>query len=87
MGGVRTPWIEAPIGTLSGLGQSGGVFGFLFGTTKPFDAAKVARLYPGGKRDYLAQFLRALDDAVSKGFLVAEDREEIATVAAASFNP
>lgn len=86
IGGVRTPWIEAPTATLSGFGQSGGVFGFLFGTTKPFDVAKLARLYPGGKGDYLARFLRALDDAISQGFLVAEDREEIAAVAAASFN-
>jgi hypothetical protein len=87
LGGVRTPWVEAPTAVLSGFGQSGGVFGFLFGTTKPLDAAKLARLYPGGKSDYLARFVPALDDAISKGFLLAEDREEIAAVAAASFNP
>jgi alpha/beta hydrolase family protein len=86
IGGVRTPWVDAPAAVLSGLGQSGGVFGFLFGTTKPFDTAQLSRLYPGGKRDYLARFLSALDNAIAKGFLVAEDREEIAAVAAASFS-
>lgn len=85
-GGIRTPWVDVPTGILSGLGQSGGVFGFLFGTTKLFEAARLARLYPGGKREYVARFVRSLDDAISKGFLVADDREEIAALAAASFN-
>lgn len=85
-GGIRTPWVDVPTGILSGLGQSGGVFGFLFGTTKLFEAASLAGLYPGGKQEYVARFVRSLDEAISKGFLVADDREEIASLAAASFN-
>ena len=33
----------------------------------------------------MARFMRSLDDAISKGFLVADDRNEIAALAAASF--
>ena len=29
-GGVRSPWVDAPTAVLSGLGQSGGTFGFLY---------------------------------------------------------
>jgi Alpha/beta hydrolase domain len=84
-GGVRTPWVDAPIAALSGLGQSGGAFGFLFGTTTPFDAAKLESLYPGGKADYLARFTAALDRAIADGFLLEPDRAEILAVAAASY--
>jgi hypothetical protein len=86
-GGVRSPWVDAPTAVLSGLGQSGGVFGFLFGTTQPFDAAKLAALYPGGKADYLARFAPALDGAIAGGFILADDREEIIGLAAASYPP
>jgi hypothetical protein len=86
-GGVRSPWVNAPTGVLSGLGQTGGVFGFLFGTTRPFDAATLARLYPGGKTEHLAKFAAALDLAVSSGFILADDRAEITGLAAASYPP
>ena len=85
IGGVRTPWVDVPTAILSGLGQSGGVFGFLFGTTKPFETAKLAELYPGGKNDYLARFQQSLDDTIAKRFVLADDREEITALAAASF--
>ena len=84
-GGVRTPWVDAPIATLSGLGQSGGTFGFLFGTTTPFDAARLTALYPRGKADYLAKFTAALDRAIADAFLLEADRAEILAVAAASY--
>jgi len=84
-GGVRSPWVDAPIAVLSGLGQGGGVFGFLFGTTKPFDAAQLKALYPGGKPDYLAKFGAALDAAIAGGFILAADRAEILGLAAASY--
>ena len=86
-GGVRTPWVDAPTATLSGLGQSGGAFGFLFGTTQPFDAPKLAALYPGGDADYLARFASALDGAIAGGFILGDDREEIMGLAAASYPP
>ena len=81
-GGVRTPWVDAPSAVLSGLGQSGAEFAFLFGTTRPLAAAARARLYPGGRADYLARFRKATDDAVGAGFLLDVDRDEILGLAA-----
>ena len=86
-GGVRSPWVDAPTAALSGLGQSGGTFGFLFGTTRPFDAATLETLYPGGKADYLAKFTASLDGAIAGGFILADDRQEIVGLAAASYPP
>ena len=69
---------------LSGFGQSGTVFAFLFGTTRPFDAAALARLYPGGRSDFLARFQHATGEALSRGFLLEADAAEIEGLAAAT---
>ncbi len=83
-GGIRTPWVEAPTAVLSGLGQGGGSFAFLFGTTHPFDDARLAALYPGGRREYLARFEAAAQAAVRAGFLLAADLAEIKALGAAA---
>jgi hypothetical protein len=67
------------------MGQGGGVFGFLFGTTKPLAADKLANLYPRGRADYVVRFTASLDDAIAKGFILAEDRDEIIAVASSAF--
>ena len=87
VGGIRTPWVDVPVATLSGLGQDGGGEGmtFLFGTTKPFSAADLAKLYPGGLEFYLTRFGDSLDAAVERGFLLEADAPEIQALAAASF--
>lgn len=82
-GGIRTPWVDAPTGVLSGFGQSGAEFAFLFGTTRLFDAATLARLYPGGRAEHLARFEEALTEALARGFLLEADAAEIRAVAAA----
>jgi hypothetical protein len=84
-GGIRTPWVEAPTAVLSGLGQSGESFAVLFGVTEPFDEDTLARIYPDGKGEYLARFEAALDAAIDAGFLLSEDRAEIAAIGAASY--
>jgi Alpha/beta hydrolase domain len=83
-GGIRSPWVDAPTAVLSGFGQSGAEFAFLFGTTRPFDAATLARLYPGGRSDFLARFEKATDEAVARGFLLEADAPEIRALAAAT---
>ena len=83
-GGIRTPWLDVPTAVLSGLGQGGGSFAFLFGTTRSFDAAQLAKLYPGGRREYLARFEASTDDAVRAGFILAADAAEIKALAAAA---
>ncbi len=85
LGGIRTPWVDVPTAVLSGLGQSGESFAVLFGRTVPFDAAKLAALYPGGKADYMERFAASLDASIVKGFLLEEDRAEILDVAAGSY--
>jgi hypothetical protein len=84
-GGVRTPWTDVPAAILSGTGQSGELFAFLLGTTRELRAADLARLYPGGKADYLRKFEASLDATIQAGFLLAEDRAQILAVADAGW--
>lgn len=85
-GGIRTPWVDVPLATLTGLAPAGGPgFAFLFGHSQLFDSATVAALYPGGKDDYLGRFDQALERAVGLGFLLEADTAEIKALASASF--
>jgi hypothetical protein len=83
LGGVRTPQVDVPIATLSGEGQSGSVFCVLFGSTIPFDDAKLAALYPDHET-YVAAFNEATNRAVEEGFLRPHDGELMKAAAAAS---
>ena len=82
LGGVRTPFVEAPVHTLSGLGQTTPGFGLLFGSTHPFTAGQLARRYPGGIEEYVEDFTAASRAAVAAGFLVPEDEAEILALGA-----
>jgi len=82
-GGVRTPQVDAPVATLSGLGQTGTSFCRIFGTTKTFDAAKLAALYPSHAA-FVKAWNAATDKAVDAGFLVAADARAIKAAAAQS---
>ena len=84
-GGVRTPWTDVPTMLLSGIGNSGGFIGVLVGVGDPFDAAKLAALYPGGKADYLKRFTVSLDAAIRAGHVLKEDRQEILDIAAINY--
>jgi hypothetical protein len=84
-GGIRSPWVEVPTAALSGLGQAGAGFAPLFGTTKAFDAAKLAQLYPGGRAQYLQKFAAATDSAIGSGFILEADKQEINALAAAMY--
>ena len=83
-GGLRSPWVDAPTAVLSGFGQSGTEFAFLFGTTRPLDPSALARLYSGGRSDFLARFGSATAEALSRGFLLEADAGEIEGLAAAT---
>ena len=82
-GGIRTPQVDAPIATLSGLGQSGTSYCFLFGTTAPFDAAKLAALYPSHAA-FVKAWNAATDKAVKAGFILAVDAKNLKAAAAQS---
>ncbi len=72
-GGVRTPQVDVPIATFSGNG-SGSIVCVLFGSTVPFDEAKLATLYPDHDA-YVSAFNEATDRAVAAGFILPPDGE------------
>ena len=82
-GGVRTPQVDAPVARLSGLGQSGGGFCGLFGTTTAFTAEHLAALYPSNAR-FVKAWNAALDDAVRAGWIRRADARSLEAAAAAS---
>jgi len=77
-GGIRTPYVDAPTAVLSGEGQGGGGFCFLFGTTVLFDAAQLASLYVD-EAGYVAAVTAAAEAAVEAGFLLPVDADAIIT--------
>lgn len=84
-GGVRTPWVDVPTIRLAGSGNSGSFLAMLVGLGEPFDAATLEKLYPGGKKEYLAQFETALNAAIAAGHILPEDRQEILEIASINF--
>lgn len=84
-GGVRTPWVDVPTARMSGQGDPSSFIGMLAGSAAPFDEATLARLYPGGKDDYLAKFEKALDRAIANGHVLAADKGEIMAIAAINY--
>ena len=82
-GGIRTPYVDVPVATLSGEAQPGSTFCFLFGSTKPFDAAEIASLYTDHEA-YVSAVTEATDRAVAQGFILPPDAELVKAAAAAS---
>jgi len=87
IGGVRSPQVDAPVAALGGVGNNGtgpvGKFCFLFGTTKPFSATKLASLYKTHAQ-FVAKWDAAAQKAVKGGFLRPLDAVELDNAAAAS---
>ncbi len=76
VGGIRTAAVDAPIARLSGLGQSGGGFCSIFGTTEPFDEATLLSLYPTAEA-YVEAVDAATDRAVAAGHVLETDADLI----------
>ncbi|MBM4361431.1 MAG: hypothetical protein FJ104_02030 [Deltaproteobacteria bacterium] len=70
-GGTRTPHVDVPTATLSGDAVGGGLC-MLFGSTVPFDAAKLASLYPT-HAEYVTKVKASTAAAVAAGYLLAPD--------------
>jgi hypothetical protein len=85
IGGLRTPWVDTPVARLSGLGQDGDSFAFLFGRTESFTSEELDRRYPGGQDEYLARFQKDLDRSIQAGHVLDADRDEILALAAAAW--
>jgi hypothetical protein len=82
-GGIRTPQVDAPIAVLSGVGQGGGAFCSIFGTTTPLDASTLATLYPDHDA-YVAAVRDSIRRAVRAGTVLKTDAAAIRAAAAAS---
>jgi len=84
LGGIRSSFVDAPMATLSGEGNSSENFSFcnnLFGTTKLFDTQTLVSLY-GDNSTYRDRVNAAADEAVSLGFMLTEDSALVKTYAA-----
>jgi hypothetical protein len=76
-GGLRSPYVDAPVAILSGEGQPRtDSFCNLFGTTELFDDAQLAELYPS-KQAYIDAIDKSVDDAVDRRVLLPVDAELI----------
>jgi Alpha/beta hydrolase domain len=82
-GGIRTPAVDAPVALLSGLGQTGMTFCFLFGTTTPFTPEQLEALY-GTHGGFVSAWSRATRSAVAAGFLLPADARHVRVVGAQS---
>ena len=83
LGGVRTPSVDVPVATLSGLGQTGQPFCTLFGTTVAFSAAKLASLYPSHAQ-FVAHWSIATVLATAAGYIRPADAVQLIAAALAS---
>ncbi len=84
LGGLRTPQMDVPIAEHNGTINFGaGGFCFLFGHTLPFDAARLAELYPN-HGTYVSQFVQSVNAAVDGGFILEADGEALKQGAAES---
>jgi hypothetical protein len=72
-GGIRTPVVDVPVATESGQAAPGAaVICALFGSSTPFPAAQLTRLY-GDRAAYLTAYDRSARAAVSAGHVLAAD--------------
>jgi hypothetical protein len=74
LGGVRTPAVDVPVSTLSGLPPPGAKpLCALFGTTTVFSPSRLVELYHD-QAGYLSLYTKDLDRAISGGLILASDR-------------
>jgi hypothetical protein len=83
LGGIRTPPLDVPTATLTGINQEKNGFCGLFGETIPFSAATLHALYPT-HAVYVAKFTHAAHETVERGFLLPVDAKEMTATAAAA---
>jgi hypothetical protein len=82
-GGVRTPYVDAPIARFSGDSGAQSILCRIFGSTELFDDVKLGTLYPD-HASYVAAVNEATDAAVAAGFILPPDAELIRAAAADS---
>ena len=75
-GGIRTPAVDAPVATLTGVGNPSSVFCGLFGQTTPLPPDRLQALH-GDHVTYVAKVRRSADAAVEAGYLLEPERDAL----------
>jgi hypothetical protein len=82
VGGLRLPYVDAPVASYRGSIGEGGVAGII-GSRKPFDMATLHKLYPSAAA-YTGKFNAATDTLIKQRFISAEDGAAMKAAAAKS---
>ena len=85
LGGIRSPWTDAPVMIHSGAPKLTQPIGRLVGSSRPLSTEELTGLYPQGETEYLAAFETSLDEAIASGFLTPEHRPEIMALGVAAW--
>jgi hypothetical protein len=83
LGGIRSPWVDAPVASHSGSGQTGSLLCLLFGTTYALDGPTLDALYPS-HRDYVRAVRGSLREAARQRWIRRRDARLIKKAAEAS---
>jgi hypothetical protein len=80
-GGVRTPFVDVPVSAVTSDQVPGGPpFCHGFGSTRPFDAATLASLYPDHAA-YVSAVTASTDAAVDAGFILRPEADDLIATA------
>jgi hypothetical protein len=82
LGGIRTPQVDVPIATFTGV-QPGSLLCQLFGTTTVFTDAQLAALYPSHK-DFVSKYKKAIKRSQKAGWILPPDAKLMKKWAASS---
>jgi hypothetical protein len=74
LGGIRLAQFAVPTATNTGLNDGAG-FCRIMGSHEPFDASKLARLYPD-RGKYVAEITRIADENLKAGYITREGAEK-----------
>ena len=85
VGGVRSPQVDTPVATLTGI-NSGAGFCVLFGNTVPLTTSQLQAIYPSHSA-FVAQWTAAVSSAVANGYILSADAAELVAAAAGSTVP
>lgn len=76
-GGIRTPPVDVPVATLSGVpGPNPSTICLLLGSTKPLSSARLAALYPS-RGEYLERYRADVAETIRAGFALRSDRSAL----------
>jgi hypothetical protein len=84
LGGIRTPQVDVPVASLSGVGQTGSSFCGLFGTTVPLTAAQMVPAVAADHDDFVLRWTDALAASVEAGAVLPADAQVLEGVVRSS---